>query len=739
MQAVAAVPSPGPPSVGGCQKTCTVRSPIDPWGGYSGTTVLPCSAAPSGFLTGYYTPSFSRNLVSVSHLHDLGFVTTFPLDEPVATCTVDATGVPLATFHREPGSGLYSLHTGSHHTESGQVRSGQVRSGQVAAESCDYRSLTHPSVLLHHRLGHPSFPHLRRMVRHRLVSGLPKSLAPLPRSHAPPCTPCVEGRQRAIPHSSSFPPTTAPFYTLHLDVWGPSPVRGPRHERYFLIVVDNYSRYTTVLPLRRKADVPTVFKPWLLARAPPALRLAPSCVSHVTPQSSPPQRPVSVVSGGAGGATAGGEGTGAAGAGGSSSGGVGGVGVEAPPVEDITASSRQPCPASTPGFPSVPQFPPRSPPRPIVAESGGVPARGTGGHGGVDGGGPGSGVAGAGGAGTSAPTPRTIRFLTREQRLVHLEREEWELFERAQNRGGVTTTPGESGGGVTTAAAIAAAEAVAAISVGASRESRGVTTAAASALAATAGESRAGIQPAAVGADAAAAEEGRAGVTSAVAGSVAVAVEESRGGVTTAAAREGSAGVPVATMGAVAATAGEGRGGAAGAAAGAGTVAADARAGGAAATVIARPARPSTCTLGSWSPLVPSCSPHPVPFLVPVDSSFSPQSRCVSRALSVSLPGRRPVSPLVLPQPLDSSLNVLHGLLSDYLCASRVLSALVTHPTKPLSSVSALVTIVAGFASSHRLDYAAHLASGPARSPSSGGASVFPFEVLQDRQCELNG
>ncbi|CAI7890888.1 unnamed protein product [Closterium sp. NIES-53] len=29
--AVAAVPSPGPPNVGGCQKTCTVRSPIDPW------------------------------------------------------------------------------------------------------------------------------------------------------------------------------------------------------------------------------------------------------------------------------------------------------------------------------------------------------------------------------------------------------------------------------------------------------------------------------------------------------------------------------------------------------------------------------------------------------------------------------------------------------------------------------------------------------------------------------------
>ncbi|CAI7916732.1 unnamed protein product, partial [Closterium sp. NIES-54] len=98
--------------------------------------------------------------------------------------------------------------------------------------------------------------------------------------------------------------------------------------------------------------------------------------------------------------------------------------------------------------------------------------------------------------------------------------------------------------------------------------------------------------------------------------------------------------------------------------------------------------------------------------------------------------------PPVLPQPPESSLTVLHDPLSDYLRASRpvisrVLSALVTHPTAPLSSVSALVTTVAGFASSHRLDYAAHLVSGPARSPSSRGALVFPQEVLEDREFEL--
>ncbi|CAI7744993.1 unnamed protein product, partial [Closterium sp. NIES-53] len=83
-----------------------------------------------------------------------------------------------------------------------------------------------------------------------LVSGLPRSLPPLPLGPAPTCVPCVEGRQRAAPHSSSFPPTEAPLQTLHMDMWGPTRVRGQGHERYFLLVVDDYSHYTTVFPLR---------------------------------------------------------------------------------------------------------------------------------------------------------------------------------------------------------------------------------------------------------------------------------------------------------------------------------------------------------------------------------------------------------------------------------------------------------------------------------------------------------
>ncbi|CAI7881249.1 unnamed protein product [Closterium sp. NIES-54] len=40
-------------------------------------------------------------------------------------------------------------------------------------------------------------------------------------------------------------------------------VRGQGQERYFLIVVDDYSRYTTVFPLRTKGEVPDVLIPWI--------------------------------------------------------------------------------------------------------------------------------------------------------------------------------------------------------------------------------------------------------------------------------------------------------------------------------------------------------------------------------------------------------------------------------------------------------------------------------------------
>ncbi|CAI7755987.1 unnamed protein product [Closterium sp. NIES-53] len=266
-----------------CTKDRTTLTPLsrpvavslaDPSGGpvlASFSTVLPCPAAPSGSLSGLYLPSFSTNLVSGADLQDQGVDQFTPASQRVTHCTDARTGRHLATFTRRPGSSLYTLSTESPPVSaSGQV----AASSQVLAAAsgsgpesapCSCRLLSHQTLLWHHRLGHPSLLRLRGMASRVLVSGLPRSLPPLPPGPASTCVPCVEGRQRAAPHSSEFPPTEAPLQTLHMDVWGPARVRGQGHERYFLLVVDDYSRYTTVFPLRSKGEVTEVLIDWIRA------------------------------------------------------------------------------------------------------------------------------------------------------------------------------------------------------------------------------------------------------------------------------------------------------------------------------------------------------------------------------------------------------------------------------------------------------------------------------------------
>ncbi|CAI7771912.1 unnamed protein product, partial [Closterium sp. NIES-54] len=164
------------------------------------STILPCLAVPSSSLSGLHLPSFSANLVSTAALQDAMVTTTTPGGQRVSICTCTRTGRHLATFTRRPESSLYTLAT-----EPSQVgASAQVpASGQVAT-SCSCRLLSHQTLLWHHRLGHPSLPRLRGM-HSRLLS----------------------------------------------------------RERYFLLVVDDYTRYTTVFPLRSKGQVVDVLIPWI--------------------------------------------------------------------------------------------------------------------------------------------------------------------------------------------------------------------------------------------------------------------------------------------------------------------------------------------------------------------------------------------------------------------------------------------------------------------------------------------
>ncbi|CAI7769227.1 unnamed protein product, partial [Closterium sp. NIES-53] len=212
------------------------------------STVLPCPAAPSGLLSGLHLPSFSTNLVSGADLQDAWVDQFTPGGQRVTHCTCSPTGRHLATFTRRPGSSPCLLPRPGLVLRLPPVRFVIWRTRQsfgstaLVTPPCLVFEVW-PPVLLSLDSPGPSLPFLR---------GLPPPVFLVSRAgSAPPLTP------------SLFPPTEAPLQTLHMDVWGPARVRGKGHERYFLLVVDDYSRYTTVFPLRSKSEVPEVLIDWI--------------------------------------------------------------------------------------------------------------------------------------------------------------------------------------------------------------------------------------------------------------------------------------------------------------------------------------------------------------------------------------------------------------------------------------------------------------------------------------------
>ncbi|CAI7901345.1 unnamed protein product [Closterium sp. NIES-54] len=136
--------------------------------------------------------------------------TTTPWDQRVSICTCTWMGRHLATFTSRPGSSLYTLAT-----EPPQVAASTQVSAYPPALAC------------------PTLPSLRRVAAARrssllLISPDDCSPADSPRG-------CV----------------------------GPSPRQWHGQERYFLLVVDDYTRYTTVFPLHSKDEVPYILIPWI--------------------------------------------------------------------------------------------------------------------------------------------------------------------------------------------------------------------------------------------------------------------------------------------------------------------------------------------------------------------------------------------------------------------------------------------------------------------------------------------
>ena len=176
----------------------------------------------------YHVPMLTTNLLSVSKITDLGFEVVF---DSKGCRVVKGANVMLVG---ERSGNLYNL---KHFSE--QV----LLTGIKHSVSCMH--------LWHRRLGHRDLNAVMKIVSDELGHGLKLDHCDMDSV----CVSCCQGKMSR----GSFPKTstnrsTAVGELVHTDLGGPMEVATPRGNRFYVMMVDDYSRCTTVYLLQHKSD-----------------------------------------------------------------------------------------------------------------------------------------------------------------------------------------------------------------------------------------------------------------------------------------------------------------------------------------------------------------------------------------------------------------------------------------------------------------------------------------------------
>ena len=74
------------------------------------------------------------------------------------------------------------------------------------------------------------------------------------------CEPCQMKKQHRIKFSINSAHNIGPLELVHSDVWGPAPILDRNEARYFMILIDDFSRKVWVFFLKKKSEVFSKFK-----------------------------------------------------------------------------------------------------------------------------------------------------------------------------------------------------------------------------------------------------------------------------------------------------------------------------------------------------------------------------------------------------------------------------------------------------------------------------------------------
>ena len=116
------------------------------------------------------------------------------------------------------------------------------------SSSCNSVKLDADYSLWHQRLGHTSYSTLQHLAMCK-NKPLPSSIFHV----------CPIAKQSRLPFSNSHIHTSNCFELLHVDVWGPYRVPSITGARFFLTMVDDFSRATWTFLLHHKSDTLPIF------------------------------------------------------------------------------------------------------------------------------------------------------------------------------------------------------------------------------------------------------------------------------------------------------------------------------------------------------------------------------------------------------------------------------------------------------------------------------------------------